>query len=189
ELRFFTANIGHHGDIGGPTPGGMSHSARDVFDEGLRIPLMRIARAGVVDSGLLEMIAVNTREPDERKLDLNVQIATNRRGTELVRDLALKMGRTAMDEAVDDLLAYTEARMRKCISDLPDGVYHGQDELDDDGVGDMPVPINVAVTVKGGSLTFDFAGTGPQSRGGLNVAESALHATCYYAVKSLLDPE
>src|SRR6187399_1392069 len=97
RLRFFAANIAHHSDIGGSVPGSISGGARTVFEEGLRIPLVRLAREGRIDKGLLGMIAHNSREPAERTLDIEAQVAVNQRGGAAARQLIRQMGSAAVD--------------------------------------------------------------------------------------------
>jgi N-methylhydantoinase B len=189
EVRFFTANVGHHSDVGGPVPGSISGRARSVFEEGLRLPVIRIVRAGELDTDLLALIAHNTRDPDERTLDLKVQIATNERGARLARGLTERMGWDAVSRAIEDLLRYTAARLRARIRAMTDGRSEFVAWLDDDGLGGEPVPIQANVTVAGETLTVDFTGTGPATRGALNVPRSALLASVHYAIKALLDPE
>ncbi len=187
--RFFAANIGHHADVGGSVPGSISGASRTIYEEGLRIPAVHIARAGVVDEEILDLIAINSRGGEERRLDLKVQIATNERGARLVDALIDESGLDAVERALDDVLDYTRRRLANRIGDLPDGTYRGASLLDDDGLGGAPVEIACAVTVDGEALRFDFEGTGRQARGAMNVARSALEATVYYAVKAMLDPE
>jgi N-methylhydantoinase B len=141
-----------------------------------------------MDQDLLTLIDHNSRDPDERSLDLKVQVAANARGVRLTQELVGRMGQAAVTEAVDDLLAYTARRLRNRVRDMADGQSSFTSYLDDDGLGGDPVPIRATVIVRGETLTVDFAGSGPETRGALNVAESALRATVYYAVKTLLDP-
>jgi N-methylhydantoinase B len=190
RVKFFAANTGHHSDVGGPNPGSMSQSARSIFEEGIRIPVMRLVRAGVMDEDLLEMIAHNSREPAERILDLRAQVAVNERGAALMQRLVAADGIAATEAAIEALIAYTARRLRARIAALPDGEYSGERWMDGDGVpGGERIVLRAKVVVKGDDLLLDFAGSAPQARGALNVAPNALEATCYYAVKALLDPE
>src|SRR5690606_23472455 len=109
-LRFFAANIGHHTDVGGAVPGSSAHNLRTVWEEGIRLPAMRIVRAGELDLDLLEMIAHNTREPENRIHDIRAQIATNEKGRKLLQDLVRQNGLAAVLGAIDDMLDYTERR-------------------------------------------------------------------------------
>jgi len=189
KLLAFTANIGHHSDVGGSVPGSIAASARTIFEEGLRIPVIRIARNGVVDDDVVGLIAANSRLPEERALDLRVQIATNTRGGAKLQALVGRIGQQEMLASINDMLGYTSRRLHRRIEDLPDGSHSFTTWLDDDGSGGEMVPIKVTVTIAGDQLHFDMDGTGPQARGAMNVCESALRATIYYCVKTLLDPE
>lgn len=185
----FAANIGHHSDIGGATPGSTSARAKTIYEEGLRIPILRVARAHEVDDDLIDLIALNSRLSEERSLDLRVQISTNYKGVAATRALISRMGGVpAFQEAVDDVLGYTLRRVQHRIAALASGKHSFTTWLDDDGGGDGGrVPITATVFKEGDALVIDMAGTGPESRGALNVAESALRATVYYCVKAMLD--
>ncbi len=150
--------------------------------------MIRLVRGGELDEDLLALIAHNSRDPDERSLDLKVQVAANARGVSLMRALVGRMELAAVTEAVDDLLAYTARRLRNRIRDVADGQASCTAYLDDDGLGGDPVPIRATIIVSGDRLTADFAGTAAATRGAFNVPESALRATVYYTVKTLLDP-
>ncbi|ALM84421.1 hydantoinase B/oxoprolinase family protein [Bordetella sp. N] len=189
KLVFFAANVGHHSDFGGVVAGSIAGNLRSIYAEGLRLPVIRIVRAGQLDEDLLNLIANNTRDPEERALDLKVQIATNARGAAAMHGLIAQMGLDKTLAAVDDVIVYTRNRLRMRIAALKQGTYSFENWLDDDGLGDGdPVPVRVSVTVAGDRLIFDFAGTGPQARGAMNLPVNALNACVYYAVKALLDP-
>lgn len=188
KLHFFATNLGHHSDVGGGVPGSCDPSQTSIFAEGLRIPILKIAREGELDTEIVKLISTNSRDPVERILDLKVQVATNEIGARKLRELADQYGIVQVEQAIEDLMAYTETRLRRRITELADGAYSGEAWIDSDGVGCEPRRIAVTVTVAGDSLAFDFSGTDPQARGAVNVPRNALLATCYYAVKSLLDP-
>ena len=187
--RFFAANIGHHSDVGGTNPGSVSPTARTIFEEGIRLPLVRLVREGVLDDDMMSVIAQNSREPADRIADLKVQIAVNQQGAQLMGELVRQLGLTAVERSIDDILAYTARRIRNLIAALPDGDGSHTCYLDDDGFGGDPVAIKATLTVAGDHLTVDFDGSGPQCRGSYNVPESALRASVYCAVKTMLDPE
>jgi N-methylhydantoinase B len=189
RIEFFTANIGHHADVGGSVPGSIAGGSRSIFEEGIRIPVVRIVRAGELDEAVLNLIACNTRDPEERSLDLKVQIATNERGAAAARELARQMGIAAVRQSVEDVIGYTRRRMKNRIAELKAGEYTFTNYLDDDGMGGDPVPITVTVRVAGDTLDVDFEGSGPQARGAMNIPVNALQASVYYSVKALLDPE
>jgi N-methylhydantoinase B len=189
KLRFFAANIAHHADVGGPVPGSIAGGLNSIFAEGIRIPVTRIARAGKLDEDLLQLICANTRDPEERLLDLRVQMATNRRGAAAMQGLIRQMGLEAVLRSVDDVIRYTRRRLLNRIAELKQGSYTFHSDLDDDGLGGDPVRIQVALTVRADSLHFDFTGSGRQARGAMNLPVNALRASVYYAVKALLDPD
>lgn len=190
KVEFFAANIGHHSDVGGSVPGSIDGGARSIYAEGIRIPVIPIVRAGKLDDDLMHLIVNNTREPEERLLDLKVQIGTNNRGAVAVLELVDHMGFDAVQNAIDDILAYTARRLRNRVRQLEPGSYSYTGYLDDDGSGAPgPVPIKVTVKVDGENLHFDFAGSGPQAKGAVNLTISATEAVVYYAVKALLDPD
>jgi N-methylhydantoinase B len=188
RLCFFAANLGHHSDVGGGVPGSCDPSQTSIFAEGLRIPVLKIAREGVLDEQIIKLISTNSRDPLERILDLKVQIATNEIGQRKLVALADQFGIATVEKAIDDLIAYSETRLRKRIKEMPDGVYQGEAFIDGDGVGFDPCRIQVAIRVEGEEITFDFTGTDPQARGAVNIPKTALDATCYYTIKALLDP-
>ncbi len=188
-LRFFTANIAHHSDVGGSVPGSIAGGLRSIFEEGIRIPVARIVQAGVLQEDLLRLICSNTRDPEERQLDLKVQMATNRRGADAVLGLIRQMGLPAVLRSVEDVITYTRRRLGNRIAELRQGSYTFQGQMDDDGLGGDPVTICVTLTVADGRLRFDFTGTSRQARGAMNLPINAVHATVYYAVKAQLDPD
>jgi len=188
QVRFFTGNIAHHADFGGRTPGSTSGASRSIFEEGLRLPVIRIARGGAVDEDLLWLIAHNTRDPEERVLDLRTQIGTNVRGGAMLAALVERMGWPAVAQAIEDVLAYTGQRLANRIASLPDGDYRFERAMDDDGMPGPTVPIICTVRIAGETLELDFTGSGPEARGAINLPDSALKASVYYCVKAVLDP-
>jgi len=187
-IRFFAGNIAHHADVGGRTPGSTSGASRSIFEEGIRLPVIRIARAGAIDEDLLSLVACNTRDPEERLLDLRTQIGTNLRGGAMLIQLVERMGWPAAAQAIEDILAYTGRRLRNRIAALPDGEYRFESAMDDDGLPGPPVPIVCTAKIAGETLLLDFAGSGPEARGAINLPDSALKASVYYCVKAVLDP-
>jgi N-methylhydantoinase B len=191
KLIAFMVNIGHHTDVGGRVPGSTSPTARSIFEEGLRIPVIRICQNGKVNDDLLNLIALNSRLPEERMLDLRVQVATNERGADAALELVRRMGVDRFEARIQDLLDYTRRRLVLRIAGLKEGNTGTFTAwLDDDGLpdGEM-VPLCASVTVEGGKLVLDFSGSGKEARGAINIAQNALRATAYYCVKALLDPD
>ncbi|MGH7324829.1 MAG: hydantoinase B/oxoprolinase family protein, partial [Candidatus Rokuibacteriota bacterium] len=177
----FVANIAHHAD-------GSGRETRTIWDEGLRIPPIRIVEAGVLREDVMELLLLNFRLPGQRRGDFRAQFAANRIGAQRLAELLDRYGRPTCLAAMDELLAYGERKIRAALRSLPGGVYAFEDWMDDDGAGGPPVPIRVRITIAGEQISLDFAGTGPQVPGDINVVYLALVATVYYALKALLDP-
>jgi N-methylhydantoinase B len=177
----FVANIAHHAD-------GSGRETRTIYDEGLRIPPIRVVDNGVLREDLMELLLLNFRLPRERRGDFRAQFAANRIGAERLGELLVRHGRRTCEAAMDELLAYGERKIRSALAAISDGVYTFEDCMDDDGAGGPPVPIAVCITVAGEEMVLDFAGTGNQVAGDINVVYLALVATVYYALKALLDP-
>jgi len=188
ELVAYVANIAHHSDVGGRVPGSNSGDTRHIFEEGLRLPPVKVMNAGVLDQDILAVIMLNSRLPRERLGDLKAQIASTSVGCRRIERLYEKYGKDRMAACIEEMLNYAERRIRARIRAITQGVYRFTDHLDDDGCSPEPIPISVALTVRNGALFLDFAGSGREARGALNVVEPALKATVFYAVKALLDP-
>ncbi len=181
ELFGFVANIAHHADRTG-------ERIRNIWDEGLRIPPIRLLERGRLREDVMELLLANFALPDERRGDFRAQLAVNRLGARRLEELIGRWNLSTVRAACDELLAYGERKIRAAISAVPDGVYRFADAMDDDGVTEEPIPIAVSLVVKGDAMHLDFAGSGPECRGDLNVVRGALLATVYYAVKAILDP-
>jgi N-methylhydantoinase B len=185
EVIGFVASRAHHADVGGMTPGSMP-VGREIFQEGLIIPPVKLIRAGQIDQDILKLILANVRTPQERHGDLSAQIAANKRGVERLVEMLSRYGRDEVTEVEEQLLAYTERMTRRLIESLPDGEYRFTDQLDDDGVGDQPVPITVAVKIHGDSATVDFTGSAPQQTGSVNAVYAITLSAVYYVFRCLL---
>lgn len=185
----FVANLGHHSDIGGPAAGSQSVRNSTIFHEGLRLPPVRIVREGEVQEDVVDLIALNSRLPDERAGDLHAQFAANRTGSRGVQEACDRFGESTLSLCMDEIIAYSERRMRATLRQLPDGVYDNVDYFDDDGIHQEPLRIQVRVTKSQDSLAFDFAGTCPQVPAAINVPLVGTRATVFCVVKTLFDPE
>jgi len=184
----YVANIAHHADVGGMVPGSEAAVCRSVFQEGLRIPPVRIMLGGVVNRDVLDLILLNSRTPGERVGDLNAQFAANVVGTRGVAALFARYGVEAAQAAIAAYLDFTEKRFRAAIRRLPRGTCVEEDFLDGDREGEK-TRIRLALTVHEDRLEFDFDGSGPQLASARNIPYRALLATVYTVAKSLLDPD
>jgi N-methylhydantoinase B len=185
RLVGFVANRAHHADVGGMTPGSMP-IGREIYQEGLIIPPVRLVKGGVVDQGLLALILANVRTPEERYGDLWAQMAANRRGVERLAELVARNGQEEVLLYMGELLIYTERMTSALISELPDGEYAFTDYLDDDGVGDQPVRIAVQVTITGDQAVVDFSNSAPQQKGSVNAVFAITLSAVYYVFRCLL---
>jgi N-methylhydantoinase B len=188
ELLGFAASRAHHADVGGMTAGSMP-VAREIFQEGLIIPPVKLFEKGAMNKGIWDLILANVRTPEERAGDLWAQIASNRRGEARLQELAIRYGIVELAFYMKALLEYTERITRKLLSSLTDGVYSFTDYLDDDGVETEPVPIRVYVTISGDQAEVDFTGSAPQQRGSVNAVYAITLSAVYYVIRSLIGLE
>jgi N-methylhydantoinase B len=184
----FVANIAHHADVGGMVPGSEAAVCKSIYQEGLRIPPVRIMRAGKVNRDVFDLILLNSRTPEERAGDLQAQFAANTVGTRSVLQLFERYGVKETESAIAGYLDFTEKRFRAAIERLPAGRYHAEDFLDGNNEGEV-CRIRLTLTVGKGRLDFDFTGSDPQLESARNIPYRALLATVYTVAKSLLDPE
>ena len=181
----FSASVAHHLDLGGGAPG-MNPDATDVHQEGLIIPPSRYNMERDWSGGSFErLIAANIRVPELTIGDFNAQFAANAIGGERVRQLCARYGAETVLSVMDSHLAYSERRMRAAIADIPDGVYRGEDAVDDDGVGSEPLPVRATVTVEGDDVSVDFAGTADQVLLNLNCPFASTVSAALAAVKAV----
>lgn len=189
RIAAFVCNIAHHADVGGAAAGSMSGALTEIYQEGLRIPMLRLMRQGELQEEILDLLLLNMRLPEERKGDLNAQIAACRLGVTRLEEIFARQGAATMTEAFGEIIARTGGRMRAAIARIPDGTYRFGDVLDDDGTGVLDIPMRVTVTKAGEAIRFDFAGSSPQVPGNVNMTINAVQSAVCYAMKALLDPE
>ena len=184
----FVANIAHHSDIGGKVAGSESADCTSIFQEGLRIPPVKLLDAGELCPDVLAFVLLNSRTPREREGDLRAQIATNATGVRRVQECFVRFGADTVHQANRALLDYAESRTRAEIAGLPDGIYENEEILDNDGVVDRIVRLRVKITIRGDRIHFDFTGTDGQIAGARNMPLAATLSGVYYAVKAVTDP-
>ncbi len=187
QPAFFLANRAHHADVGGMSAGSLPLSS-EIFQEGLRIPPVKIVRAGHLDNDLLAMLLANVRTPVEREGDLNAQIAANRVGERRLREVVERYGLEETERYGYALLDYGERLMREVVAAIPDGQYDFVDQLDDDGNGSMPISICCKLTVAGTGVTVDFTDSAPQVQGCVNAVRAITLSAVFYVFRLLSPP-
>lgn len=185
ELFGFVASRAHHADVGGMTPGSMP-LAREIYQEGLIIPPVRLFDGGVLNQPLFDTLLANVRTPAERSGDLWAQIACNRRGVERMTDIARHYGKDTALQAMDELRLYTARMTRALLKDIPDGIYEFTDSMDGDGISPGPVAIHVAITIAGEQAVVDFTGSAPQQTGSINAVYAITLSSVYYVFRCLI---
>jgi N-methylhydantoinase B len=185
----YVATRAHHADVGGMEPGSMPGNSREIYQEGLVIPAVRLYRRGELQDDVMRMILANVRTPEERRGDLNAQLASLRVGEQRIRELAGRYGIELVTTGFDAILDYAERRMRRRLAEFPPGTYRGEDFLDDDGNSDEPVRVSLAITVSPERLVLDFAGSSPQRPGNINAVAPMTYSASFFAIKLLTDPE
>ncbi|MBV8863893.1 MAG: hydantoinase B/oxoprolinase family protein, partial [Acidobacteriaceae bacterium] len=184
---FYVANRAHHADVGGMYPGSMG-LCREIWQEGIRIPPVKLAAGGVLNQALLAMILNNVRTPQEREGDLMAQIGACRIGVERLREMVTKYGLQRINANVRALLEYSERLARAQFAQLPEGEFSAEDYLDNDGITDNPVKIAVKIhTLPGeGRLQIDFSASDDQVAGSLNAVYAITYSAVFYLVRCLL---
>jgi len=185
----FVCNIAHHADVGGMAPGSMAGGMSEIYQEGLRIPVVRLFRQGELQEDLLEVLLLNVRIPEERRGDYYAQIAACRLGERRLKEAVETYSVSILQSAFVEIVDRTEHRMREGIKQIPDGSYIFEDVMDDDGLGTVNIPIKVKIDVAGERIRFDFTGTAGQVAGNINVTLNATQASVAYCLKALLDPK
>ncbi|MDP6705130.1 MAG: hydantoinase B/oxoprolinase family protein [Alphaproteobacteria bacterium] len=189
RLLGFVCNLAHHADIGGMAPGSMAGGMTEIYQEGLRIPVVRLFREAELQQDILDLLLLNVRVPEERRGDYFAQIAACRLGARRMQELAERYAGSMIEAAFELILDRTEHRIRAAVAEIPDGTYRFSDLLDNDGMGTEDIPIQVTVIVSGDDIRFDFAGSGAQVKGNVNVTLNATQSAVYYTMKGMLDPE
>jgi N-methylhydantoinase B len=185
----FVIAVAHHSDVGGRVPGSEAGDSVSIFQEGIRIPPVRIYSAGTPCADVIEFFLLNSRTPHFGRGDLMAQIASVERGARRVKEIHARYGSETMLHNIDAILDATERRVRERIrNDLREGTYRASDWLDDDGVSDTPVLLGVALTVKDGGITLDFSTSAAQIGSGKNVPLPHTLATAYFVLKMFADP-
>ncbi len=186
KILGYAVTRAHHSDVGGMSPGSMPAASREIFQEGLIIPPVRIVRGGEYQDEVLDLILANVRTPALRRADLRAQIAANDLAERRLNELIERRGEEVVLSAFEEVLAYTERRTREAIRALPDGVYTATDYLEGDGVTEEDIPIRVTVEVRNDEMKIDFSGTAAAVPGNVNCPLAVTRSACYFALRLLL---
>ena len=179
----------HHSDVGGMSPGSMPADSRELFQEGLVIPPLRLLRAGEFVDDVLDLILANVRTPEVRRGDLRAQIAANRLAEQRLDELIERRGAEEIDAVFSEVIDYTERRTRDTLDALPDGTATAESEIEGDGVEDADIPLRVRVEIAGDELVIDFEGTADAVAGNVNCPIAVTRSACLFALRVLLPPD
>ena len=186
RIRGYGVARAHHSDIGGMRPGSMPSDSRELLQEGLVIPPLRLVRGGTPVAEVLELILANTRTPILRRGDLRAQGAAAALGGQRLAELAARRGLDVVLAAFDDVQAYAERRTRTALAAMPDGTYRATSEVEGDGVTSADLPLRVAVTIAGDTIDVDFTGTAAQTAGNVNCPLAVTRSACLFALRVAL---
>lgn len=181
------ANLAHHVDVGGMTPGSMATHATEIFQEGIRVPPVKLFSGGHLRDELLAVLLTNIRTQDKTRGDIMAQVAANRLGERRVHELLEEWGSERFAVSADALVAYAARRTRSAIEQLPDGVGTFTDYLEHDGNRETPLPITATVRVSGDQLSVDFTDTTGQVSGAVNCSWAVTEGCVAYVMKLLTD--
>jgi N-methylhydantoinase B len=187
EAIGFAVTRAHHSDVGGMRPGSMPSDSREIYQEGLVLPPVRlVGEDGEPVRDVLELILANVRTPGVRRGDLRAQMAAAGVANRRLEELVARRGRDLVRTAFDEVIAYTERRTREHVRELPDGEHAASGQLEGDGVRDEDVPIEVRVRIDGDSVEVDFEGTAPAVDGNVNCPLAVTRSACLFALRVLL---
>jgi N-methylhydantoinase B/oxoprolinase/acetone carboxylase alpha subunit len=185
---FYVASRAHHADVGGMSPGSMP-LAREIYQEGLRIPPVLLMKNGIVQRDVMQLILANVRTPEEREGDLLAQVMSNRRGEARLLEIVARYGLPRVLRSSAHLVNYSERVTRAMLCTIPDGEYRFHDFLDDDGVTSQPVRIEVALRIDGDKVEVDFTGSSPQVAGSVNANYPIAVSATMYCFRCLIEAE
>lgn len=188
EMVAVVANMAHHVDVGGMTPGSMATHSTEIFQEGVRVPTVRLYAEGQLQHEVLSLLLTNIRTADKTRGDLMAQVAANKLGEVRIRELIAEWDVSGFRTSCRALIEYAERRTRAAISRLPDGEGIFTDYLEHDGAQPAELPIVAKVRVQGDQLEVDLTETADAAKGAVNCSYAVANACVAYAVKSLADP-
>lgn len=189
KLVAFSCNVAHHADIGGMAAGSMASTVEEIFQEGLRLPVVKLFDQGMLVEDVFNIVLLNVRNPVERRGDYNAQIAACKLGVRRLLDVFRQSGTGTLLAAFDEIITRTERRLRKAIGSLPDGASVFEDLIDDDGMGTQNIKLRLTIRKAGERCVLDFSGTDPQVKGNMNCPLPATLSAVAYGLVAMLDRE
>ncbi|MDQ7779137.1 MAG: hydantoinase B/oxoprolinase family protein [Planctomycetota bacterium] len=187
KLAGFVGSIAHHSDMGGSAPGGVAGGMTEIFQEGIRMPMVKLYKQFREDREIMNIIGTNIRVPEKTLGDIRAQVAANFVGVRRLKEIFEKYTIDVVSKCTRMLLDYSEKRIREGLKAIPDGTYSGEDYVDNDGVSDTPIKIQVNIHKKGDHATIDFGGTSSQVVGNTNCPLATAWAAVYYALIAVVD--
>jgi N-methylhydantoinase B len=186
EIIGYAVTRAHHSDVGGMRPGSAPSDSREIFQEGIIIPPVRLVRRGEYVDDVLALLLANVRTPAIRRGDLRAQIAANQIADQRIGELMERRGKETVLAAFDEVISYTERRTRDVVRNLPDGEYSAEDFMEGDGTVDEDIPIRVKILISEDSMSIDFSGTAEAVGGNVNCPLAVTRSACYFALRVLL---
>lgn len=184
----FVGSIAHHSDLGGAAPGGVAGGLTEIYQEGIRLPMVKLYKGGEENKDIFQILIANIRVPDKTIGDIRAQAAAGFVGIRRMQEIFAKYGVEVVNGCTALLMDYSERRIREGLKKIPDGIYTGEDFVDDDGITDKPIKIQVNIHKKGDEAFIDFEGTDQQVRGNINCPLATTYAAIYYALICVIDP-
>jgi N-methylhydantoinase B len=188
DVLGFVGSIAHHSDMGGSAPGGVAGGLGEIYLEGLRMPMIKLWKRFKEDPELFGIIRNNIRVPDKTLGDIRAQGSADFVGVRRVKEIFARYSREVVDGCLAMLLDTSEKRIREGLKQIPDGTYTGVDWVDDDGITEDPIRLQVNIHKQGDHVDVDFEGTAKQVRGNINCPLATVHAAVYYALIATIDP-
>ena len=188
-LVAFVAAIAHHVDVGGSTPGSLVGLSKEIYQEGLRIPPVRLLADGQLNDDIFGLIMNNLRSPKETAGDLRAQVASVNRGIRQLTEIIARYGRTTITQAVEEMLNHTERQVKEEIAKIPRGIYTAEGYMDNDGLTDEPIKICVEITVTDGKVIYDLHGSDSQRPCPINATYAMTLSNCAYTLRALMEAD
>jgi N-methylhydantoinase B len=185
KLLFYVASRAHQSDIGGMSPGSMP-LAEEIYQEGLRIPPVKLMSEGKINHDVWDIVLANVRTPGEREGDLAAMLGANRTGERRLIEIVAKYGWREVRRSVTEIMNYSERMTRHAIAAIPDGIYEAEDFLDNDGITDTPVAIRVRIRIKSDRAVIDFSKSDPQVEGSVNAVYAIAASAVFYVFRTLV---